>query len=161
MYFFGVKRVLGALILALPGMALAQEPEQFGDWVRVCEGEQPCRLVYQQTMRESRELVLRLIAMKTRQGAIMAAYLPMGVHFPSGAVFRMENASDGAQEQMIWQRCHGEICEAAIQLDAELLDKFDQDEAILFAYRMNPKEEPRVMRVRLEGFSEGLAQTGE
>lgn len=155
------KWVFRAAVLALPSMGMAQEPEKFGDWVKICEGGQPCRLVHQQTMRDSGDLALRLIAMKTDQGAVLAAQLPMGVHLPSGAVFRLRLPENAPQEQMVWQRCLNKVCEAAIQLGPDELAKFAENDAMLFAYRMDPSDEPRVMQVSLSGFNEGLAQTGE
>lgn len=157
-----LKTALCALTLLLPLTAAAQEErETFGDWVLVCDGDQPCRLLQQQTERESGALAVRLIAVKVADGAVMAAQVPMGVHLPSGAVYRLQTPEDEPQRQMIWQRCLDDICEAAIQLDTRELELFGQSDAILFAYRLSPEDEPRIMQINLAGFLEGLERTGE
>ena len=156
-----LKAALMALALSMPASLGAQEErETFGDWVLVCDGDQPCRLIQQQTERESGALAVRLIAIKVDGGAVLAAQVPMGVHLPSGAVYRFENPEGEPQRQMIWQRCMEDICEAAIQLDERELELLGQNDSLLFAYRMMPQDEPLVMRVSLDGFQEGLERTG-
>ncbi|MCR9087935.1 MAG: invasion associated locus B family protein [Rhodobacteraceae bacterium] len=157
------KAALVALPLAAPVAAVAQEEqrETFGDWVLVCDGGQPCRLIQQQTERETGDLAVRMIALKVDGGAVLAAQMPMGVHLPSGAVYRLEVPEDEPQRQMVWQRCMDDICEAAIQLDERELELFGENDAILFAYRLTPQDEPRIMQVSLGGFLDGLERTGE
>lgn len=156
-----LKAALAALALTVPVATSAQEErETFGDWVLVCDGGQPCRLIQQQTERESGALAVRLIALKVDEGAVLAAQVPMGVHLPSGAVYRFETPEGEPQRQMIWQRCMDEICEAAIQLDEDELALLGQNDALLFAYRMSPQDEPRIMQVSLAGFADGLERTG-
>ena len=156
------KAALVALPLAAPVAAVAQEErETFGDWVLVCDGGQPCRLIQQQTERETGDLAVRMIALKVDDGAVLAAQMPMGVHLPSGAGYRFETPEDEPQRQMVWQRCMDNICEAAIQLDEQELEFFGQNDSILFAYRLTPQDEPRIMQVSLAGFLDGLERTGE
>lgn len=152
--------VLAAIVVLTPALAGAQDHQRFGDWVLVCDGGQPCRLIQQQTISESGELALRIIAIKTEEGGVMAVQVPMGVHLPSGAVYRLRTPESEPQRQMIWQRCQSDVCEAAIQLDARELDLFSATDALLFAYRQNPQDEPRIIQVRLAGFMEGLERTG-
>ena len=149
-----------ALALNAPLPGTAQEAQPFGDWVLVCDGGQPCRMVQQQTVIETGALAVRLIAVKTSDGAILAAQVPMGVHLPSGAVYRLRTPEDAPQREMIWQRCMSDVCEAALPLDADELALFSQNDALLFAYRMSPNEEARIIQVSLNGFEDGLAKTG-
>lgn len=139
----------------------AEGNEVFGDWVLLCGGGQPCRIVQQQTERDSGAFALRLVAMKNEQGAILAAQMPMGVHLASGAVYRVPQPENEPQKQMVWQRCADEVCEAAIQLGERDLDLFAQNETLIFAYRQNPQDEPRFISVSLNGFGDGLERTGQ
>lgn len=158
--------VFSALMAASP--ALAQDkPEdvanntQFGDWTVTCQAvtvaRNICRLVQEQKMRDTKTLVARLIAFPAENdGAVLLAQVPMGVYLPGGAVFRLEGDDEEPQQEMIWQRCLGDVCEAALALDSEMLGKMTKAGAILFGYRGDVSSEPIITRVSLEKFGEGL-----
>ena len=79
----------------------------------------------------------------------------MGVYLPGGAVYALEG-DDSAQREMIWQRCAGQICEAAIQMDAEEVAAVTGAEQILVGYQMNRGQEPIVLSVNTATYGEAL-----
>jgi len=163
-----------ALAVALPLAATAQNTSAigapapdvannavFGGWVVDCEAitvrEISCRLIQQLTLAESGELVARLIVLPVDDGAaVMLAQVPMGVFLPGGAVFRVEGAEDDTQTEMIWQRCLGELCEAAIRLEVGDMAALRDADALLFGYRVDVEGEPVVVRVDTSQFGAAL-----
>lgn len=166
-----LTRFILALGLALfPAAGFAQDSETtadvanrtaFGDWVVICDAvtvkKTACRLVQEQTLRDTGELVARFVAMPVADGVILLAQLPMGVYLPGGAVYRIEGKDDVAQNEMIWQRCAGTICEAAAPISEEELAVFAEAEALLFGFRMTAQGEPVILRVDISQFAEAVA----
>ena len=70
----------------------------FGDWVMACEAvtvsRNMCRLVQEQSPRETGEMLARFIAVPVADGVILLAQVPMGVYLPGGAVYRFEGQDD-------------------------------------------------------------------
>lgn len=132
----------------------------FGDWVIVCEAvtirRTVCQLVQELSLRDSDRMLVRFIALPVEDGAILVAQLPMGVYLPGGAVFRFAEMEDEPQREMIWQRCFGDVCEAAIPLPEEELAVFASAEAMLFGFRMDAESEPIILRVDVSRFAEAL-----
>lgn len=132
----------------------------FGDWIIVCEAvtirQTVCRLVQELSLRDSDRMLARFIALPVEDGAILVAQLPMGVYLPGGAVFRFSEMDEEPQREMIWQRCFGDVCEAAIPLPDEELAIFARAEAMLFGFRMDADAEPIVLRVDVSRFAEAL-----
>lgn len=134
----------------------------FGDWVVSCQAvtvrRSVCTLVHEQSLRDSGEVLLRMIAAPVEDGAILLAQVPMGVYLPGGAIYRFADRDDQEQREMIWQRCAGAICEAAASLDAEELALFAEESAILFGYRMSPEAEPIILRVSIDQFADAISE---
>ncbi|QYX57143.1 invasion associated locus B family protein [Roseovarius sp. SCSIO 43702] len=133
----------------------------FGGWIVNCEAltvrDTSCRLIQQLTLAESGALVARFIVLPVEDGAaVMLAQVPMGVFLPGGAVFRVEGADDDAQKEMIWQRCLGELCEAAIRLEGEDIDALREADAMLFGYRIEVDGDPVVVRVDTSEFGAAI-----
>ena len=133
---------------------------QFGDWVVTCEAatvqRNVCRLEQEQSLRESGQFVARFIAVPVADGAILLAQTPMGSYLPGGAVYRFASDESIEQREMIWQRCLGNICEAAAPLDQEELALFAESEALLFGFRMAADADPIILRVDISRFTEAL-----
>jgi invasion protein IalB len=134
---------------------------RFGDWLVSCQAvtvtRNVCRLVQEQILRDSNTLVARLIALPAADGgAVLLAQVPMGVYLPGGAVFRLETDEEAEQQEMIWQRCLGDVCEAAQALDAAMLEQMDAAGGILFGYRADVASEPIITRVDMTNFRAGL-----
>jgi invasion protein IalB len=134
---------------------------QFGQWVVSCQAvtvnTNVCRLLQEQVLRDSNVLVARFIVQPVENGAaIMLAQVPGDVYLAGGAVYRLDGDEEGPQREMIWQRCMGGICEAAIVLEAEELAAMNSAGAILFGYRMEPTSDPIVTYVDLDAFGTGL-----
>lgn len=134
---------------------------QFGQWVVSCEAvtvsSNVCRLVQEQVLRDSDVLVARFVVQPVEGGdAIMLAQVPGAVFLAGGAVYRLQGDEETPQREMIWQRCYGNICEAAIVLEAEELSAMNEAGAILFGYRLEPNSEPIVTLVDLQEFTNGL-----
>lgn len=132
----------------------------FGDWVVTCEAitirRNACRLVQEQSLRETGELVARFIALPVSDGVILLAQVPMGVYLPGGAIYRISGQEDLEQREMIWQRCAAEICEAAAPIDDEELALFAKADSILFGFRQTAEAEPVILKVDISKFTEAV-----
>lgn len=137
----------------------------FGDWVVACEAvtlrRTVCRLVQELSLRESGQLLARFIAVAVEDGAILVAQVPMGVYLPAGAVYRFAGRDDLPQREMIWQRCMGEVCEAAAPIDDAEMAHFASVESILFGFRVDPEAEPVIVNVDVSRFAEAMALLAE
>jgi len=132
----------------------------FGDWVVSCQAatvkKTVCRLVQEQRVKNSNQLLARFIAMPVKDGAVLIAQVPMGVYLPGGAVYRFEGKDDLKQRDMVWQTCLNGVCEAAAPLSADELKLFDENKAILFGYKPTADGKPLVLRVDVEQFNKAL-----
>ncbi|UXX84069.1 invasion associated locus B family protein [Roseovarius pelagicus] len=132
----------------------------FGDWIVACEAatvrRTVCRLVQEQSLRENGQLVARFVAVPVSDGAILLAQTPMGTYLPGGAVYRFAGDDDTEQREMIWQRCLGDICEAAAPLDEDELALFAERDALLFGFRMSAEADPLILSVDISRFAEAL-----
>ncbi|MFC0278220.1 invasion associated locus B family protein [Falsigemmobacter intermedius] len=133
----------------------------FGSWLVNCEAlsvkRSVCRLTQELTLKDSGELVVRLVALPVKDGALLFAQVPQGVYLPGGAVYRIADKEDLPQREMIWQRCLGGVCEAATGLDEAELETLSGAESVLFGYRMDADGEPLIVKVEMSRFSEGVA----
>lgn len=162
-----MRTILFAASILTASTATAQDTEvtngtSFGDWEVACDAVSTqrvtCRLVQSQSIAETGEMVLRLIVFpQDQEGALMVAQMPMGVYFPGGAIFRAADDSDAPVTSMVWQRCGGGLCEAALSMDATAVDAFVAQGAILFAYQMDPGTDRLVTRVDVSTLATGLA----
>jgi len=116
-----------------------------------------CRLVQSITRTDDKSLVVKFVAMPAADGqALMVAQVPIGVWLPAGAVFRPEDQTEAEQKKMIWQKCLGQICEAAIGLTPADLAGFTAAKGILFGYRMDRTTDPIIIRVDVSRMEEAL-----
>ncbi len=164
-----LKNVIIGFALGFVGLgattASAQEVANnstFGDWVVRCQAvttsQTSCRLVQVLTRSEEKTLVARFIGIPgAGNSTMLLAQVPIGVFLPGGAVFRTQGSDPEEQKKMVWQRCLGEICEAAIVLTPGDLIKFTTDGTILFGYRMELKADPIVVQVDVSRFEEAIA----
>ena len=130
----------------------------FGDWVVQCEAvttsRNVCRIVQELTRVDSQELVVRFIALPAAEDtAILLAQVPIGVYLPGGAVYRLEGKDDEEQREMIWQRCLGDLCEAALSITPEEMAQFTESGGVLFGYRPDIEAEPVIVRADVSGFA--------
>lgn len=132
----------------------------FGDWLVNCEAvtvrRSVCHLTQELSQRETGALVARFIAMPVEDGVVLVAQVPIGAYLPGGAVYRFAGRDDLEQREMIWQRCLGEICEAAFAITPEEQALFDESEAILFGYRTDLEAEPTIVRVDTSSFGDAI-----
>lgn len=132
----------------------------FGDWVVSCQAatvkKTVCRLVQEQRVKNSNQLLARFIAIPAKDGAVLIAQVPMGVYLPGGAVYRFEGKDDLKQRDMVWQTCLNGVCEAAAPLSADELKLFGENKAILFGYKPTADGKPVVLRVSVEQFNKAL-----
>lgn len=132
----------------------------FGGWLVTCEAltvtRSACRLTQELTLRETGDLVVRMVALPVSDGALLFAQVPLGVYLPGGAVYRIDGKDDLEQREMVWQRCLGGVCEAASGLDQAELDNLRGAKSILFGYRMDAAGEPLILSVDTSRFVEGL-----
>lgn len=174
---FSIPRFSAALAvgvsLAFASFAQAQEaqpaaPAQdlanytaFGAWLVNCEAlsvkRSVCRLTQELTLKDTGDLVVRLVALPVKDGALLFAQVPQGVYLPGGAVYRIADNEDLPQREMIWQRCLGGVCEAATGLDEAELEALNGVPSILFGYRMDAEGEPLIVNVEMSKFSDGIA----
>tara|TARA_R110002096_G_C14660778_1_gene727809 strand:- start:19147 stop:19692 length:546 start_codon:yes stop_codon:yes gene_type:complete len=172
------KLLIAGMIVVLGGFAQAQDSSEsanttvtgaevannsrFGDWIVACEAitvsKNVCRLMQELTLTENNALVARFITFAGKEGdAILLAQVPIGVFLPGGAVYRIAEDDTLEQREMIWQRCLGELCEAAINLSAEEIELFGEKGAILFGYRSDANAEPIIVRVDTSEFPAAVA----
>lgn len=172
---FGAAAQDGNLDLAEDEVPLTADPSQtresdetlnntpFGDWLVSCEAVSvtrvACSLRQQLSLTDSGQLVVQMIAVPAEDGkAILLAQVPMGAYLPAGAVYRFDNENeDEEQRSMVWQRCLDGLCEAAIQLDADELKHFEDNDRLLFGYRPAIDAEPLIVSLDISSFNEGLA----
>ncbi len=162
---------LAVVLAAAPAVAQEAETEAetstdlanntpFGDWVVSCQAatvqRNICQLVQVQTLRDTGQMLARFVALPVEDGAILLAQMPMGVYLPGGAVYRFAENEELEQREMIWQRCLGEVCEAAAPLDGEELALFAEHEQILVGFRMSAEDEPIILGVDISQFNEAL-----
>lgn len=141
----------------------------FGDWVVQCEAvtvsRTICRLVQELTRTDDNALVVRFIALPTGEGdAILLAQVPIGAYLPGGAVYRLDNLDAAAaepdpaeQREMIWQRCLGDLCEAAIAVSGPEMEAFTAEGGILFGYRPDVGADPVIVRADVSRFAEAIS----
>ena len=135
----------------------------FGDWMVSCEAVSvsrvACSLRQQLTLADTDQLIVQMVAVPAEgDSAILLAQVPMGAYLPAGAVYRFDNENeDEEQRSMVWQRCLGGLCEAAIQLDAEELAQFAANDRLLFGYRPDIGAEPLIVALDISRFNEALA----
>lgn len=162
---------IGLMAALTAGPGISQETEAttdtdlanntaFGDWVVSCQAatvqRNICQLVQVQTLRETGQMLARFVALPVEDGAILLAQMPMGVYLPGGAVYRFAENEELEQREMIWQRCLGEVCEAAAPLDDDELALFGAHDAILVGFRMSAEDEPIILNVDISQFNEAL-----
>jgi invasion protein IalB len=137
----------------------------FGDWVVFCEAvtirRTVCQLVQELSLRDSDRMLARFVALPVEEGAVLVAQVPMGVYLPGGAVYRFAELDEEPQREMIWQRCFGDVCEAAIPLAEEELAVFARAQSMLFGFRMDAEEEPIILRVDVSRFAEAIGLLSE
>lgn len=140
----------------------------FGDWVVQCEAvtvsSTVCRLVQELTRTDDNTLVVRFIALPSgTDEAILLAQVPIGAYLPGGAVYRLDNLDEATSEgdpseqrEMIWQRCLGDLCEAAIAVSPAEMAEFTAETGILFGYRPDVEADPLIVRADVARFAEAI-----
>lgn len=161
-----MRKVVTACALMAATQVAAQEGAvanntAFGDWVVACEAvstaQTSCRILQTQQNADTGALVAQFIAYPQPEGgALLVAQMPIGVYLPGGAVFRAAEDEEAEQQGMVWQRCFGQICEAALALDAEAVANLTASGRILFGYQANPGEPAVITAVDVSTFAEAL-----
>ncbi len=164
-----MRKLLAGLAMTLASGASAQEGEvannaAFGDWVVTCDAvstqRTSCRVVQTQSRSDTGTLVIQLLGYALAEGgALLVAQVPMGVYLPGGVSFREAADEDAPQQAMVWQRCAGQICEAALQLDAVSLQALNDAEQVLFGYQPQPGSAPVIAQVNTATLIEALDAT--
>ncbi|WP_114965338.1 invasion associated locus B family protein [Alkalilacustris brevis] len=132
----------------------------FGDWLVSCEAitvtRVACSIVQQLSVAETDRLIVRMVAVpQGEDSAVLLAQVPIGAYLPGGAVYRFDG-DDGEQRSMVWQRCLGQLCEAAIPLDSEELAQFEAHDTLLFGYRPDIQAEPIIVALDISEFNTAL-----
>lgn len=182
-----MRRLTKAIALTaalMAGPALAQETTQdtelgeavaqneaiannssFGNWLLNCEAvttaDIRCRLIQQLSRSDDNALIVRMVVLPAGDGThLLLAQTPIGVYLPGGAVYRFAENDTLEQRQMIWQRCAGQLCEAAIRIDAEELVEFEKHETLLFGYRTDVASDPIIVGVDISQFGDAVKALG-
>lgn len=141
----------------------------FGDWIVQCEAvsvsRNVCRIVQELTLKDTDQLVVRFIALPAGEDmAILLAQVPIGAYLPGGAVYRLDLGKEVAaedeaakQREMIWQRCLGDLCEAAISISTAEMESFTSTGRILFGYRADVQGDPVIVQADVSRFAEAIA----
>ncbi|WP_316016033.1 invasion associated locus B family protein [Roseobacter sp. HKCCA0434] len=149
----------GSELLAPQSSGVIPNNASFGGWQVTCEavgvGQTSCNLVQTLLRADDETLLLRLLVTRLGEDLVLLAQTPIGVYLPSGAVYQVEG-DDTPQRDMVWQRCLGPLCEAALALDEEEIARIGEG-TMLFGYRPGPGAEPVILQVTLDGLGEGIA----
>ena len=138
---------------------------RFGAWTVACEaiavGETACVLSQRLVRTADNALLTDLLLFwdGTLEQAWLAARVPTGVYFPDGFTLFVEGAEDGTE--LAWQSCSPQICEAALPIDMETLQRLEDAEALRALYRPAITAEPLAFRLSLEGGTAGLEALAE
>ncbi len=163
-----MRSILAGIGMVLATSAAAQDEvannAAFGDWVVNCEAvstqRTQCRVVQTQSRQDTGALVIQLIAYAAPEGgAVLVAQVPIGVYLPAPLAFRAESEPDAPEQTMIWQRCLGQICEAALQLEAPAFAALTEAETVLFGYQPAPGAEAVITRVNTIGLADAVDAT--
>ena len=160
-HFFAI---MGSILISGLSAAQAQEVAnnaEFGNWIVRCEAvsteRNRCQLVQMMTRTKDQSLVVRLVAIPAQNGqTLLVAQVPLGAYLPSSPVIGRPDAAEEEQYEMIWQRCMGQVCEAAMVVQPEELAKFKTAQSLLFGYRMDKTQDPIVVQVDVSRLEEGL-----
>lgn len=155
---------VGAAVPSAPASA-AGEPRlvngaRFGAWAVACEAvavnETACILTQKLIAKADNRFLAEMVLVRPKGEArvILAARVPIGVHFPSGFVMKPEKSEE--RSALVWQSCNRDICEAAIELSAEKLAELETGGGATAGYRPNARSEPVVFRIAFEGAGQGL-----
>ena len=133
---------------------------RFGQWAVACEAiavnETACILTQKLIAKADNRFLAEMVLVRPKGESrlILAARVPIGVHFPSGFVMKPEKSEE--RSAFVWQSCNRDICEAAIELSAEKLAELEKTGGATAGYRPNARSEPVVFRIAFEGASQGL-----
>lgn len=133
----------------------------FGNWLLNCEAittaDVRCRLVQLLSRAEDNALIVQFIVLAAGDGThLLLAQTPIGVYLPGGAVYRFADNEDVEQREMIWQRCIGDICEAAIRIDEAERALFAEHDTLLFGFRVDVETDPIIVGVDISEFENAL-----
>lgn len=175
-----LRRLCLALSLVLPMAATAQTEaaddaatpaqaspvtngQSFGAWtvacVAVAVGETDCTLNQRVLRASDTAFVADLIATRDDEGkTYLVARVPVGVFLPNGFAMReAENEDVEDAMEFTWQTCNREVCEALLEVDAEMVTTLSaQDNAMIAGFRPNSQMEPFVFQLSLNGLGPGL-----
>ena len=137
------------------------ENAAFGDWIVRCEAtptnENRCRLTQTMTRTSDKSLVVRFIAFPGKdEQSVIVAHVPIGAYLPASPVISRLETGNRDQQNFTWQRCMGDICEAATAISAQELATYKTAKNVVFGYRMNQGDDPIVVRVDVSRLEEGL-----
>jgi invasion protein IalB len=183
----GIRAALAAALLcAAPGWGIAQDDaadadgtgaetaaeasaapprvangSRVGAWTVTCEaiavGETACVLTQRLVRTSDNAFLAELLAFRSADGArtFLAARVPNGVFFPSG--FAVRAGDEGEQREFSWQSCSRDLCEALLEVDAEVLAELEEAETLLAGYRPGLQADPLVFRFSAAGAADGLS----
>ncbi len=133
---------------------------RFGAWAVACEAvavnETACILTQKLIAKADNRFLAEMVLVRPKGEArvILAARVPIGVHFPSGFVMKPEKSEE--RSALVWQSCNRDLCEAAIELSAEKLAELETGGGATAGYRPSARSEPVVFRIAFEGAGQGL-----
>lgn len=149
------------LLLPLVAQAKPQPGKQFGDWMVECEaapdGKQRCFLSQTQTLQQQQQsgrlIRLSIGYIGPDNKPAMVAILPLGIWLPAGAAYQVEGQP---QKPLVLQRCLGEGCVAAAELDEATLGHMRKAKSLSIGIKGEAAGQTLVIPVSLTGFDAGL-----
>lgn len=133
---------------------------RFAAWAVACEAiavnETACILTQKLIAKADNRFLAEMVLVRPKGESrlILAARVPIGVHFPSGFVMKPEKGEE--RSAFVWQSCNRDVCEAAIELSAEKLAELETGGGATAGYRPNARSEPVVFRIAFDGARQGL-----
>lgn len=153
-----------AALLGAPGAALAQAKvgDRFGDWVFECvalaEGRTACALTSSIASRAGNQRLVQfsLGRNEARGGVVLTAFLPLGIHLPSGVSGAIDQ---GKPFQYVLETClPRQGCIATHPVSAEFLKALQGGKQLSISVAFAAAGGPRPVSgsAALSGLAEGL-----
>lgn len=151
----------GALVagafLAAPAHSQIRVASEHGFWKIICEtppgaSSEQCGM-HQSVQDETREelgLSITVLRPADRQGELMRIQAPLGILLPAGIGLEVDGKSIGTA---YFVRCFADGCWADVNIDAQLLETFQQGTTAIFKVFPTPEEGVGIP-VDLSGFAD-------
>lgn len=141
---------------AKPAAAAAGQPQQFGNWVITCPGQNAnCILMQQLSETLSRNVVFVWLLQYDNSGNLMSVFrTPSGVFIKPGLQIKMDSA--GQNLKVDYERCDPGQCQAVFSIPADLLKQISAAKSLSVSLALTSGQTVDVP-MKMDGFSGAVA----